>query len=130
LKTKLPAIVLIEEDDVTLDLYRRELSKSFEVLSFNQIDGVLETISNQEVQAVIVEPEISSGQGWELISSINTTYPDHSIPIIVCSTSDTRGDRVQGVVTKYLTKPVLPQDLKEKTLEVVEKRTETKKHRG
>jgi DNA-binding response OmpR family regulator len=130
LKTKLPAIVLIEMDDVTLDLYRRELSKSFEVLSFNQIDGVLDIITRQNVQAVILEPEISSGRGWELISSINTSFPDHSIPIIVCSTRDTHGERLQGSVTKYLTKPVLPRDLKEKTLEVVEKRNEIRKHRG
>jgi len=116
-------------DDVTLDLYRRELSKSFEVLSFNQIDGVLDSITNQDVQAVILEPETSSGRGWELISSINSAYPDHSIPIIVCSTRDTNTERLQGSVTKYLIKPVLPKDLKEKTIEVVEKRSEIRKHR-
>ena len=129
MKTNLPAVVLIEMDDVTLDLYRRELSKSFEVLSFNQIDGVLDVIRNSDVQAVIVEPEISSGRGWELISSINSAFPDHSLPIIVCSTSDTSGERLQSSVTKYLTKPVLPKDLKEKTLEVIEKRTEKRKAR-
>jgi response regulator RpfG family c-di-GMP phosphodiesterase len=130
LKTKLPAVVLIEMDDVTLELYRRELSKSFEVLSFKQIDGVLDSITHHNVQAVIVEPEISSGRGWELISSINTAFPDHSIPIIVCSTCDMQGERLQGYVTKYLTKPVLPKELKEKTLEVIEKRNEIRKHRG
>ncbi len=130
MKTILPAIVLIEKDDVTLDLYRRELSKSFEVLSFNQIDGVLDILINRDVQAVIVEPETSSGRGWELISSINAAFPDHSIPIIVCSTRDTDGEHLQGSVTKYLTKPVLPKDLKERTLEVIEKRTENKKHSG
>ena len=130
MKTKLPAIVLIEKDDVTLDLYQRELSKSFEVLSFNQIDNILDVLTNQDIQAVIVEPEISSGRGWELISSINNAFPDYSIPIIVCSTRDTGGEHLQGSVTKYLTKPVLPKDLKEKTLEVIEKRTENKKYRG
>lgn len=130
MKTKLPSIVLIEKDDVTLDLYRRELSKSFEVLSFNQLDGVLDVISSQDVEAVILEPEISSGQGWELISSINAAIPGRSIPIIVCSTRDTNGDRMRGTVTKYLTKPVLPNDLKEKTLEVIEKKNGSRKQRG
>ena len=120
-KTKLPAIVLIEKDEVTLDLYRRELSKSFEVFSFDQIDGVMEVIEERDVRAVIVEPEISSGQGWELISSINTAFPDQSIPVIVCSTRDKSSEHPPGVVTKYLTKPVLPNELKEKTLEVIKR---------
>ena len=119
LKPKLPAIVLIEKDEVTLDLYRRELSKSFEVFSFDQIDGVMEVIKQGEVQAVIVEPEISYGRGWELIASINTAFPDHALPVIVCSTRDHSSERLPGAVTKYLTKPVLPQELKEKTLEVI-----------
>lgn len=112
-----------------MDLYRRELSKSFEVHSFNQIEGVLDTITQQDVQAIILEPEISSGRGWELISSINTAFPGQSIPIIVCSTSDTRNELLRGSVAKYLTKPVLPVDLKEKTLEVLEKRTDLRKQR-
>jgi len=117
--TKLPAIVLIEKDDVTLDLYRRELCKSFEVLSFNQVDGVMEAIARQDVRAVIVEPELDSGQGWELIASINRAFPDRSIPVIVCSTRDTGGKHPPESVAKYLTKPVLPRVLKEQTLEVI-----------
>lgn len=122
MKTKLPAIVLIEKDEVTLDLYRRELSKSFEVLSFDQIDGVMEAIEKRDVQAVIVEPETSSGQGWELISSINTAFPDQSIPVIVCSTRDNGSEPLPRAVTKYLTKPVLPNELKEKALEVIKRK--------
>ena len=122
MKTKLPAIVLVENDEVTLDLYRRELSKSFEVLSFNQLDGVLEVIASRDVQAVIIEPELDSGQGWELIHSITVAFPDRPIPVIVCSTRDNANERFQGSVAKYLTKPVLPKELKEKTLEVLKRK--------
>jgi response regulator RpfG family c-di-GMP phosphodiesterase len=121
-KLKPPAILLIEKDDVTLELYRRELSKSFEVLSFTEIDGVLEVIAKRDISAVVIEPEICSGQGWSLINSIEAAFPDRSIPVIICSTRDTRNSLPPSSITKYLIKPVLPQELKEKTLEVIKRK--------
>jgi DNA-binding response OmpR family regulator len=123
----MPAIILVEKDEITLDIYRRELSKSFEVLTFTEIEGVLEAIREHPVRAVIIEPEINSGDGWELIHSMQTACPDHSIPVIVCSTRDTSDAHPPDFITKYLTKPVLPKVLREKTLEVLE-RDRQKKH--
>jgi len=122
LKSQAPTIVLIEQDEVTLDLYRRELSKSFAVLGFTEITGVLETLADQDVQAVVIEPEIHYGQGWELIHSIHVTFPNRLIPVIVCTTRDTDNRDRGGEVTKHLTKPVLPKTLREKTLETVRKK--------
>ncbi len=127
LKTQAPTIVLIEKDQVTLDLYQRELSKSFAVLAFTEIAGVLETMANQDIQAVVIEPEIHFGQGWELIHSIHVTFPNRFIPVIVCSTRDTNDISRAGEVTKHLTKPVLPKTLREKTLETVRKTDERRK---
>ena len=127
LKTQAPTIVLIEEDEVTLDLYRRELSKSFAVLAFTEINDVLATMAKQDIQAVVIEPEIHYGQGWELIHSIHMTFPNRSIPVIVCSTRDTDHIDHRGEVTKHLTKPVLPKTLREKTLETVRKKDERRR---
>jgi len=124
LKTQVPTIVLIEKDEITLDLYQRELSKSFNVLAFTETTGVLETMVNQDIQAVIIEPEIHFGQGWELIHSIHMTFPNRFIPVIVCSTRDTDDLDLAGEVTKHLTKPVLPKTLREKTLEILARNDE------
>jgi len=117
-RTGLPAVILIEMDDVTLDLYRRELSKAFEVLTFTQIDGVLEALADRDVRAVVIEPEVDSGAGWELIRSLRAPFPGRSVPVIVCSTREPRRTEADGEVAKYLTKPVLPKTLLEKILEV------------
>ena len=127
LKTQPPTIVLIEEDEVTLDLYRRELSKSFAVLAFAEINDVLDTMAKHDVQAVVIEPEIHYGQGWELIHSIHMTFPNRLIPVIVCSTRDADHVDHPGEVTKHLTKPVLPNTLREKTLETLRKKDERRK---
>jgi DNA-binding response OmpR family regulator len=119
LKTYSPTIVLIEKDEVTLDLYRRELSKSFTVLAFAETDGVLEAMTDQDVRAVIIEPEAQYKQGGEFIHSIYTSFPNRFIPVIVCSTRDTDDIDLAGEVTKHLTKPVLPNILRKKVLEIL-----------
>lgn len=124
MKTQAPAIALIEKDEVTLEIYQRELNKSFTVFAFLQINGVLETIAHQEIQAVVIEPEIQSGQGWELIHSIRAAFPERRIPIIICSTRDTSSKGPARDVTLYLTKPVLPKTLRESTLSALRKKEE------
>jgi len=114
--------VLVEEDEVTLELYQRELSKSFVVFAFSELEGVLELIAKQDIRAIVIEPEILSGQGWELIHSINECFPERVIPVIVCSTRDFPASGSAWNVAKFLTKPVLPRTLREKTLQVVEVR--------
>ncbi len=114
-----PAILLIEKDEVTLEIYQRELSKTFTVFAYTEIDGVLETIRNCDIQAVVIEPEIDSGKGWELIDSIQKAFPGKLIPVIVCSTRDAGYEVPGGKIAKYLTKPVLPKSLRETTLEVL-----------
>ena len=111
-----PAILLIENDEVTLEIYQRELSNSFTVFAFTETEGVLETLAAQDIRALVIEPEIHSGQGWDLIESIHRAFPDRDVPVIVCSTRDPCSENLAKGVTKYLTKPVLPRTLREKIL--------------
>jgi DNA-binding response OmpR family regulator len=112
---------LIETDGITLELYQRELRKSFTVFGFTGTENVLETIANQDVRAVVVDPGIQGGKGWDLIQDIKSRFPARHIPIVVCSTLDPGNTRKDVKVTKYLTKPVLPIALRERILEVIEK---------
>ncbi len=125
---KAPAILLIEKDEVTLELYQRELSKSFTVIACTEINGVLEILANQGIRAVVIEPEIHSGQGWELIDAIHKAFADRHLPIIVCSTRDARHNGPGREADRYLTKPVLPKTLRENTLEVLGIRQLPRKH--
>ena len=119
MKPQCPEILLIEKDEITLELYQRELSKSFTVVAFTELGGVLETLTERDIRAVIIEPETCTGQGWELIDTIHAAFPGWSIPVIVCSTRDESSQNRGRGVSNYLTKPVLPRTLREKTLEIV-----------
>ena len=116
-----PAILLIEKDEVTLEMYERELCKSFTVFAQTDTAGIPELLASQPIRALIIEPEIDHGQGWALIRSLPTFFPGRSIPVIVCSTREPngRGSGRDPQAARYLTKPVLPQTLRELTLEVL-----------
>lgn len=122
MKTSFPAIILIEKDEITLELYQRELCKSFNVFVFTELKGILEIMATHDIRAVVIEPEINARKGWDLIHSIHTAFPGRFIPIIVCSTRDGSNTYPVMEVTKYLTKPVLPKTLREKTLEIIQEK--------
>jgi DNA-binding response OmpR family regulator len=119
MKLSLPAILLIEKDEVTLEIYQRELSSCFTVFASTEIDGILETLGGQDIRAVVIEPEICAGQGWELIETIQSTFPGRNLPVIVCSTRDDLRQNVGSRIALYLIKPVLPRTLRDKVLEVL-----------
>jgi DNA-binding response OmpR family regulator len=114
-----PAVILIESDPITLDLYQRELCKSFIVYAFTELKGVLEILAKQDIQAVVIEPEIDSEKGWNLIHTIHEEFPLKFIPVIICSTRDNNYMKPALEISTYLTKPVLPRTLREKVLEII-----------
>jgi DNA-binding response OmpR family regulator len=120
MKPSYPAILLIEKDELTLEIYQRELSGCFTVFASTEINGVLETLADQDIRVVVIEPEISAGQGWELIETIRKAFPERDLPVVVCSTRDVPRKNIRGDVALYLTKPVLPRTLREKVQEVLE----------
>ncbi len=116
---ELPAILLIEKDEVTLEIYERELRKSFTVFASTEIDNALEMLESQIIQAVVIEPEIHSGRGWDLIDTLHQVFPGRLIPVIVCSTRDANIGNSGKNIALYLTKPVLPKTLRQRILGVI-----------
>jgi DNA-binding response OmpR family regulator len=114
-----PAILLVEKDAVTLEMYQRELSKSFTVHALTDLRRSHDILASQAIQAIVIEPEIDPVRAWALIQSIQTLFPQRPIPIIVCSTRDAAALAPGPAVARYLTKPVLPSRLRAITLEVL-----------
>lgn len=117
-----PAVILIETDEITLELYQRELVKTFTVLGFIELEAVIQTIADQEIAAIVIEPEVQAGRGWELIETIHATFPSRSIPVIVCSTRESSDSPPSMEISTYLTKPVLPGTLRREVLKTLRDR--------
>jgi DNA-binding response OmpR family regulator len=98
-------IILVENNRPMLELYQRELSRVFQVLVFSDVEGVMEAIQVQEISAVILNAELPSEKGWQLLKTIKQ---GSSLPVILCGTLDARKRAMEAKADAYLLEPVSP----------------------
>ncbi len=123
----LPTILIIEKDQAALALYGRELNRDFEVLVGSGKNEVLQTIQDQNVNAIVLEPAVWNGQGWDLLDKILALPAEvRSFPIILCSVLDERKRGLDMGAAAFLVKPVLPSQLLETLHQVLGKMEGTK----
>lgn len=103
-----PLILMVESDDPTVELYRRALDSEYEVISRGDEAGVMEILSSMDLQAIILEPAVGGGRGWNIFKPIQKNLRERSIPIVICSTLDERKRGLELGAAAYLVKPVSP----------------------
>ena len=111
----LQKILLIESNLSMLELYERELSRHFRVFAFSDVEGALDVIDEGEISAVVLESELPSRQGWELLKSIKQAS---SVPVILFNTIDSRKKALEAKADVYLLKPVTPFELIDTLLQI------------
>jgi DNA-binding response OmpR family regulator len=104
----LPAILLLEADAATQELYRRELSRHFQVYTCRDENEALQRLRTADIRAVVLEPEWAGGQGWHFLTALNQASERPRVPIIICSVLDERRTGYQLGVAAYCVKPVPP----------------------
>jgi putative two-component system response regulator len=111
--TTKPSILIVESNSPTLMLYRRELGRDFRVLACSEMTEALALVNTSNLAAVVLEPEISNGQGWKLLSELKQFFNGKPLPVILCSTVDERKRGLEAGAVDFLVKPVLPSVLVE-----------------
>ena len=107
------AILIIEHDEPTRELYLRELSRDFRVFACCDECAALELLREYDISAVVLEPGRADGSGWALLTDLKHTAGTRTIPVILCSALDERKRGLELGASAYLVKPVLPAALLE-----------------
>jgi DNA-binding response OmpR family regulator len=105
------AILLLEADAVTRELYERELVRHYRVFTGRDEAEALQLLRTVDIQAVVLEPAMSDGAGWRLLESMRSMQLRSPLPIILCSVLDERRRGMNLGAAAYLVKPVLPKTL-------------------
>lgn len=103
-----PSILIIENHNPTLELYRRELGRYFHVLACSKVSEALALAKTARLAAVVLEPEVDDGEGWKLVSGLKHVCQGSTLPVILCSTMDERKRGLEAGAADFLVKPVLP----------------------
>jgi DNA-binding response OmpR family regulator len=104
------AVLIIENDLATVEMYQRTLSQYYQVFTSTLEHDALALVSANTLHAVVLEPGPLNGRGWALLAELQRHPGTRSIPIIICTSQDRRLG-VEMDVAAYLVKPVLPDTL-------------------
>jgi len=99
---------MVDRDDPTVELYRRVLDREYEVITRGDEAGVMEVLSSIDLQAIILEPAVGGGTGWNIFTTIQKNLRERPVPVVICSTLDERKRGLDMGAAAYLVKPVPP----------------------
>lgn len=112
-----PTVLVIEPDATTADLYRRELSRRFRVLTSPSARRAAGYLAVEDVRAVVLEPLGAEADLEALRSALADPTAPHPRALIVCSVLDDRRWSEMLGAACHLVKPVLPMTLLEVVLQ-------------
>lgn len=104
-------VVLLENDEATRELYRRELARRFTVIACSTEREALTALQEQLVQAIVVEPVALADDTWGFFDILRRTETGRKIVVVVCSILDARRRGLEFGADAYLIKPVTPATL-------------------
>ncbi|HHY53966.1 MAG TPA: response regulator [Chloroflexi bacterium] len=104
-----PTVLILDRDEATCDLYRRELGQRFTVLTAVEERDAWRLLTTEEVDGVILEPAVLEDEAWSFIARLHALGRYRHTPIILCSTLDARRRGAELGIAAYLIKPVVPQ---------------------
>lgn len=107
------SILLLEADVITQELYRRELSRHYRVLTCEDEHEALHLLHANDIRAIVLEPAWAGEKGWQFLATVREVTAQRRIPVVICSVWDERRYGLQIGATAYLVKPVLPMTLLE-----------------
>lgn len=108
MKPTAPAILIIDSDRPTLELYQRELSHHYQIFTCSEVQQALALLQAHPISAVVLEPSAPNDQGWSLLADIKRLPGPVPIPVVLCTTLDERKRGMEMGAAAYLIKPVLP----------------------
>jgi DNA-binding response OmpR family regulator len=117
-----PSILIIEDSPPTFEMYRRELSRDYQVFACLSEQDALELLTSEPIRAVVLEPEIEGGRGWHWLTNIITALAGRRVPVILCSTQDEQRRGLSEGAAAFLVKPVLPVELREALWRILHER--------
>lgn len=104
-------VLILDIDEVTRELYRRELERRFTVVTATNEYEAWEVLETDAVDGIVLEPAALDDEDWSFVVRLRASERHRNVPIIVCSTIDARRRGAELGATAYLIKPVTPQVL-------------------
>jgi len=101
-----PRVLVVDEDPLALELYRRELEMDYAVTTTPSVEETRRFLQEVAFDVVILEPASNDDEGWNLIKEVCSLVAPPAV--ILCSVEDERKAGLSQGAQVFLVKPVLP----------------------
>lgn len=101
-----PRVLVVDEDPLALELYRRELETDYAVTATPSVEETRRFLQEVSFDVVILEPASNEDEGWTLLREIFALVAPPAV--ILCSVEDERKAGLSQGAQVFLVKPVLP----------------------
>lgn len=108
---KRPAVAVVEKDNATREMYRRELADVYDVVTCTNAMEIWHALNQDEIDVIVVEPEGLECNKWELLQGIRSNSRKPNTPVILCSIKEEFDRDFKEELAACLTKPMLPASL-------------------
>ena len=118
------SVLVVDDEPMARTLLRLMLVRSgYEVIE--AVDGydALRKLNKHAPDLVILDVMMPGMDGFEVCATIRQSYKDHELPIIMLSAKSDLQSAQTGLdagATKYLTKPVSPDDLTRHVIDILQ----------
>ena len=112
-----PVVLAIDNEQQSIDLYKRYLENRFEVVGLQKSKEAVTTAQTLQPYAILLDILMPEKDGWSVIQELNENSYTAHIPVIICSIVNDEYRAQSLGITHYLTKPVSGSEL----LNVLEK---------
>lgn len=110
-----PALLVVEDDDVTIDFLRFVLSEHYTVSTAENGPDALKLIAETEFKAIIMDINLGRGMnGLEVVAELRKFQNYQNVPVIAVTAFAMEGDKDEFIgagCDYYLSKPFLKNDL-------------------
>lgn len=114
-----PAILIVESDQATRDLYERELGRRYRVRVCGDEQAARKMVEMCVPDAIVVEPNALEDDQWTFLHAFHAAPATRHIPIVICTSLDERRRGLEMGVAAYLVKPVLPMTLAQRLAHIL-----------
>ncbi len=113
MNSKLPTVLVIDDEPRSLETLRRTLEEEFEVLTAESAEQAEQILELERIQAILCDQRMPGESGVEFLSRVRERWPE-VIRIIISGYTDA-GDLVEAInqagIYQYISKPWHPEKL-------------------
>jgi CheY-like chemotaxis protein len=107
-----PAILVVDDDQGILRLYRRYLEpQGYRVVGVHKSAEVIASAAELQPAAILLDVLMPNQDGWKVLTELKQDAATRDIPVIMCTISTDQARAVDMGAADYLVKPILESDL-------------------